>query len=83
VFRAGDAEKMCRVQGGAKSDLPLSATGQDKADRTLSRINQKLRDDLSVEYRVNQLVQQARDPENLARIYHGELPVGEKHKCRI
>ena len=31
----------------------------------------KLRDDLSVEYAVNALIQQARDPENLARIFTG------------
>jgi len=38
----------------------------------LSRIRQKLRDDLSVEYRVNQLIQEARDVESLAKIFVGQ-----------
>ena len=37
----------------------------------LSRIRQKLRDDLSVEYRVNQLIQEARNVESLAKIFVG------------
>ena len=53
-----------------------SATVQEKADRVLSRIRQKLRGDLSVEYTVNQLTQEARDPENLAKIFVGELSTG-------
>lgn len=72
IRRAGDAEKMQRAQGGARSDvLQQTASVQEKADRVLSRIRSKLRDDLSVEYAVNALIQQARDPENLARIFTG------------
>jgi hypothetical protein len=41
----------------------------EKADRILSKIKGKLRDDLSVEYTVNQLIQEARDVENLAKIF--------------
>ncbi|CAD6591693.1 MAG: Serine/threonine-protein kinase tel1, partial [Tremellales sp. Tagirdzhanova-0007] len=67
----GDPDKLQRAQGGGRVDLAQSATVQEKADRVLSRIRQKLRDDLSVEYRVNQLIQEATDVENLAKIFVG------------
>lgn len=69
--RTGDPDKLQRAQGGGRVDLAQSATVQEKANRVLSRIRQKLRDDLSVEYRVNQLIQEARDAENLAKIFVG------------
>ena len=72
--RTGDPDKLQRAQGGGRLDLAQSATVQEKADRVLSRIRQKLRDDLSVEYRVNQLIQEATDVENLAKIFVGEWP---------
>ena len=70
--RTGDPDKLQRAQGGGRVDLAQSATVQEKADRVLSRIRQKLRDDLSVEYRVNQLIQEATDVENLAKIFVGK-----------
>ena len=44
---------------------------QDKADRVLGKIRAKLKDELGVEYTVNQLVLQATNPVSLATIYHG------------
>ena len=70
----GDPDKLQRAQGGGRLDVVQSATVQEKADRVLSRIRQKLKDDLSVEYRVNQLIQEARDVENLAKIFVGWQP---------
>lgn len=51
----------------------VQSTGQEKAERVLSRIREKLGKELSVEYTVNMLIQEARNPENLAKIYVGEL----------
>jgi hypothetical protein len=72
ALRTGDPDKLQRAQGGGRiHDLAL-ATGQEKADRILSRIRQKLRGDLSVEYTVNQLIMEARDTESLAGIFTGQ-----------
>lgn len=70
---AGDPEKLQRAQGGRTHvDHALSSTtAVEKADRVLSRIRQKLRQDLSVEYQVNQLVQDARNEDHLAKIFVG------------
>lgn len=67
-----DRERVAKAQGG-KADLidPQSAEVQEKAERVLSGIRNKLSDALSVEYTVNMLIQQARDIENLAKIFHG------------
>ncbi|KAL1411153.1 Serine/threonine-protein kinase tel1 [Vanrija albida] len=68
----GDAGKMRRAQGGGRVDPgQQSTTGQDKAEKVLSRIRLKLGRELSVEYAVNQLIQQARDVESLAKIFIG------------
>lgn len=68
THRTSDATKMRRA-GGGRSD---TERGQDQADRVLSRIRGKLGTELSTEYRVNQLIQEARDPEHLAKIFVGE-----------
>jgi len=60
-----------RAQGGGRVE-GQSSGALEKADRVLGKIRQKLRPDLSVEYTVNQLIQEARDPENLAKIFVGE-----------
>lgn len=66
---------MQRAQGGGRvSAGTTSTTAVEKADRILSKIQGKLRDDLSVEYTVNQLIQEARDVENLAKIFVGWQP---------
>jgi ataxia telangiectasia mutated family protein len=49
---------------------PTVAT-TEKADRILARVASKLQTDLSVEYTVNQLIQEARDPERLSTIFVG------------
>lgn len=75
-LRTGDPDKLQRAQPGTRSEIELvqqSATVQEKADRVLSRIRQKLRGDLSVEYQVNELIQEARDVENLSKIFIGAL----------
>lgn len=65
---------MRRAQGGGRVDPgQQSTTGQDKAEKVLSRIRLKLGSTLSVEYAVNQLIQQARDVESLAKIFIGRL----------
>jgi len=64
---------MRRAQGGGRFDpTAAQAHGQDKAERVLTRIRQKLGRELSVEYTVNMLIQEARDPQHLAKIYVGE-----------
>ncbi|WVR09037.1 hypothetical protein IAU60_006097 [Kwoniella sp. DSM 27419] len=69
---AGDPDKLQRAQGGGRVDLVShEATMQEKADRVLGKIRDKLGGDLSVEYTVNMLIQEARDVESLAKIYHG------------
>ena len=70
-----DPEKLQRAQGGGRvSAAGTSASALEKADRILGTIRGKLRDDLSVEYTVNQLIQEARDVENLAKIFVGWQP---------
>jgi ataxia telangiectasia mutated family protein len=71
ILRAADTEKLKRAQGGGRVE-GQSTTANEKADRVLSKIRQKLRPDLSVEYTVNQLIQEARDPDNLAKIFVGK-----------
>jgi phosphatidylinositol kinase/protein kinase (PI-3 family) len=75
--RTGDPDKLQRAQGGGRIHELALATGQEKAERVLSRIRQKLRGDLSVEYTVNMLIMEARDTESLARIFVGELQCGQ------
>lgn len=50
-----------------------SGTAEEAADRALSSVARKLDKSLSVEYTVNQLIAEATDPFNLARIFVGEL----------
>lgn len=44
----------------------------EQAERCLSSVRGKLSNDLSVEYTVNELIQEARDFKNLACIFHGQ-----------
>ncbi|KDN53350.1 hypothetical protein K437DRAFT_241928 [Tilletiaria anomala UBC 951] len=55
---------------------PIS-TAEISADRAVATVMQKLAPTLSVEYTVNDLIQQARDPQNLAVIFNGESIVLE------
>ncbi|WRT69110.1 uncharacterized protein IL334_006094 [Kwoniella shivajii] len=69
---AGDPDKLQRAQGGGRVDMISNdANVQEKADRVLGRIKGKLGTELSVEYTVNMLIQEARNVEFLAKIYHG------------
>lgn len=74
--RDADPEKLLRAQGGGRvsAGSTTSASALEKADRILSKIRGKLRPDLSIEYTVNQLIQEARDVENLAKIFVGWQP---------
>ncbi|GAA5999510.1 DNA-binding protein kinase TEL1 [Rhodotorula paludigena] len=71
---AVSAEMAKRIQGsddgeaGALDELP------DDADRALSIIRGKLDDRLSIQYTVNQLIQEATNHSNLARIFSGWQP---------
>lgn len=58
---------------------PIAQTSaQEKADRVLTAIRGKLSRDTSVQNKVNQLIQQARDSENLATIFIGKyIPSAE------
>ena len=60
-----------RIQGSeeaeALDDLP------DDADRALSIVRNKLDARLSVQYTVNQVIQEATDPRNLSSIFSGTL----------
>ena len=49
-----------------------SNTAEEAADRALSSVARKLDKSLSVEYMVNQLIAEATDPSNLAKIFAGE-----------
>lgn len=66
-----------RRAGGGQAQAQSSA-GQDKAERVLSQIRQKLGPELSVEYRVNQLMQEARNEEHLSRIFVGACYHGDE-----
>ena len=74
--RDADPEKLQRAQGGGRvsAGSTTSASALEKAERILSKIRGKLRPDLSIEYTVNQLIQEARDVENLAKIFVGWQP---------
>lgn len=74
MTRTADSEKLKRAQGGDRIEHAQASSGKEKADRVLARIRQKLRPDLSVEYTVNQLIQEAKDVENLSRIFVGWQP---------
>ncbi|ORX39340.1 hypothetical protein BD324DRAFT_619326 [Kockovaella imperatae] len=69
-----DPDKMQRAQGGGRVNITYSASALERADRILAKIRQKLRDDISIEYRVNELIQEARSTENLAKIFIGWQP---------
>ncbi|KLT40283.1 hypothetical protein CC85DRAFT_157894 [Cutaneotrichosporon oleaginosum] len=64
----GDPSKMRRAGGG---QAQAQNVGQDKAERVLTQIRQKLGPELSVEYRVNQLMQEAQNEDHLSRIFIG------------
>jgi ataxia telangiectasia mutated family protein len=49
-----------------------SGTAEEAADRALSTVARKLDKALSVEYTVNQLISDATDSRNLARIFKGK-----------
>ncbi|KAJ3557512.1 hypothetical protein NP233_g11720 [Leucocoprinus birnbaumii] len=51
-----------------------SGTAEEAADRALSSVARKLDKSLSVEYTVNQLIADATDPLNLARMFAGWSP---------
>ncbi|WVQ81490.1 hypothetical protein IAT38_003614 [Cryptococcus sp. DSM 104549] len=68
-------EKMEKAQKGAKAAPQAGQEiGREKAEKIVGKIKSKLGKDVHVEYRVNQLIQEAMDPENLARIYRGWQP---------
>ena len=67
---------MKRAGGGGRTEVTKdqSSSAEQKADEILSRIKTKLSQDTSIEYTVNQLMQDARDPENLGKIFIGWQP---------
>ncbi|TFK73765.1 hypothetical protein BDN72DRAFT_956320 [Pluteus cervinus] len=59
--------------GGIGIDMS-SGSAEEAADRALSGVARKLDKALSVEYTVNQLIAEARDPGNLSVIFYGWSP---------
>lgn len=66
--RALSHELIQKLQG---SDDAGFAELPDEADRALAVVAEKLETKLSIEYTVNNLIQQATDVDNISRIYHG------------
>lgn len=60
-----------KIQGTDDGEAGTLDALPDDADRALSIVAEKLDKKLSVEYTVNQLIQQATDPQNLGRIFSG------------
>jgi hypothetical protein len=60
-----------RIQGSDDGDAAALDDLPDDADRALSIVRNKLDTRLSVEYRVNELIQEATNPNNLATIFSG------------
>ncbi|BGP41354.1 Serine/threonine-protein kinase tel1 [Rhodotorula kratochvilovae] len=71
---AVSAEMAKRIQGSSENDAHALDELPDDADRALSIVRSKLDDRLSVQYTVNQLIQEATNPSNLARIFSGWQP---------
>ncbi|GAA5821356.1 hypothetical protein JCM3770_006348 [Rhodotorula araucariae] len=71
---AVSAEMAKRIQGSSEGDAHALDELPDDADRALSIVRSKLDDRLSVQYTVNQLIQEATNPSNLARIFSGWQP---------
>lgn len=60
-----------RVQGSDEGDATSVQDTPDDADRAFAIVAAKLDTKLSVEYKVNQLIIEAMDHTNLARIFVG------------
>lgn len=78
--RTATPDKLRRVQDGEVESAPelvapTSDSGQvsQGADRAINSVSRKLDTALSVEYTVNELINAARDPSNLCRIFAGEI----------
>jgi len=67
-----DLSKQGQVFGFGISIDMSSNTAEEAADRALSSVARKLDKSLSVEYTVNQLIAEATDPSNLAKIFAGK-----------
>lgn len=57
---------------GRRGDTNNKAPESERAARALATIAKKLDKHMSVEYTVNELIREARDPMNLAVIFVGE-----------
>lgn len=69
---ASNATSTSRFGTGIGIDMS-SGTAEEAADRALSAVARKLDKALSVQYTVNQLIRDATDSRNLARIFKGEF----------
>lgn len=74
ALRAVSADIVKRVQGSEERDAVAVEDLPDDADRALAGVAGKLDTKLSVEYTVNQLIQEATDPQNLGRVFNGWQP---------
>ncbi|GAA6044295.1 hypothetical protein JCM8097_008685, partial [Rhodosporidiobolus ruineniae] len=68
---AVSADMAKRIQGSEDGDAVALDELPDDADRALNIVKGKLDSRLSVQYTVNQLIQEATDPNNLAVIFSG------------
>ena len=66
-----------RIQGADPRGAPGDADGDTVpssshgAEHALNVVQKKLSSDLSVEYKINELIQEARNPDNLSRLFSG------------
>jgi ataxia telangiectasia mutated family protein len=82
IYRTATPGKLRRMQDEEASVSSVSEEEDDSfltpepsvsgAERAIDSVVAKLDTSLSVEYMVNELILEARDPDNLARIFYGK-----------
>ena len=74
-LRTQQNQAIFEVEGSSKKSTNISdKTGNKDASRALIMVQKKLSSELSVEFKVNELLQQAMDPRNLSVIFPGWQP---------
>jgi hypothetical protein len=74
LCRKADANKVDHMLLGAAAKAhkkKVETEASELATQALDRVRTKLLNTISVEYTVNELIQTATDPVNLATIFHG------------
>lgn len=82
--RGGTAELTRLVAGSELTRTgKVTSTAQLAADRALATVLNKLSTSLSVEYSVNELIQQARSVQNLALLFSGTFPCYDSASSKL